>query len=75
MSVVRTALLEAITKLSQFHPQMRLAQLICNLADRTEDTVWYAEDEELLEHARSWIEYQEQQARGETAQVPSNSKP
>ena len=49
-------LLEALAKLSRRYPDWRLGQLVANLADWADQTVWDAEDSDLLRVARGHLE-------------------
>jgi hypothetical protein len=59
-TATRTELLQVLAKLSAECPEMRLGQLIANLATLARgaaaEAVWDAEDEELLAAARRQLE-------------------
>lgn len=48
----RAELLDAISQLCLKYPHWRLGQLIANVAGWADQTVWDAEDEQLLQAAR-----------------------
>jgi hypothetical protein len=56
----RLELLKVLTELSEQFPEVRLGQLISNLAALTKgpqvETIWDAEDKELLEAAKKQLE-------------------
>ncbi len=60
MTAQRTELLQAIQEISELYPDMRLGQLLCNLASMAcgskPEGVWDAEDEELLPAARQLLD-------------------
>ena len=60
MTSARIDLLKALTELSEVCPEMRLGQLIANLATLARgpvvEAIWDAEDEELLVAARRQAE-------------------
>jgi hypothetical protein len=62
----RNELMVALTELSDLMPDMRLGQLVCNLATMTEgrhqDSVWDVEDEDMLPAARRFLEYARQRS-------------
>lgn len=55
----RSELLERLADLSEQYPDVRLGQLICNLATLAKgpqvEAIWDAEDKELLEAARQQL--------------------
>ena len=57
----RQQLLQTLTELSDLCPEMRLGQLIANLASlakgATPESIWDVEDEELLAAARQQAQY------------------
>jgi len=57
----RHQLLQLLTELSELCPEMRLGQLLANLATvakgATAEAIWDAEDEELLAAARQQLQY------------------
>jgi hypothetical protein len=59
MTVPRTELLRVLAELSELCPEMRLGQLIANLATlaqgATVESIWDAEDDELLAAARQQL--------------------
>ncbi len=60
MKHTRKELIELLAELSDRHPDMRLGQLLCNLASWAEDEphVWDATDEELIAAAQSHLTQQ-----------------
>ncbi len=55
MNEARTELIEAIAELARLTPELRVGQLVCNLANLSNDhplDLWDAEDEQLLPVAR-----------------------
>ena len=60
ISQTRLELLEALSKLSEQLPEVRLGQLISNLATLAKgpqvEAIWDAEDKELLEAAKKQLE-------------------
>ena len=60
MTTARAELLRVLADLSEACPEMRMGQLIANLATLARgaavEAVWDAEDEELLEAARRQLE-------------------
>jgi len=59
MSQTRLELLEALSELSERFPEVRLGQLISNLATLAKgpqiEAIWDAEDKELLEAAKKQL--------------------
>ena len=49
-------LFETLTELSRRYPGWRLGQLVANVADWTDQSVWDVEDSDLLQAARSHLE-------------------
>ncbi len=60
MSAARTELLRLLSELSEACPEMRMGQLIANLATLARgaavEAIWDAEDEELLAAARRQVD-------------------
>jgi hypothetical protein len=60
MTPVRSELFKVLTELSEACPEMRLGQLIANLATLAKgaivEAIWDAEDEELLNAARRQLD-------------------
>jgi hypothetical protein len=60
MTTTRAELLKALAELSEECPEMRMGQLIANLAtlarEPVVEAIWDAEDEELLAAARRQLE-------------------
>jgi hypothetical protein len=61
MNPIRQELLSILTKLSSACPEMRFGQLIVNLAPLarglSSESLWMAEDSELLDAARNQLAY------------------
>jgi hypothetical protein len=61
ISSVRQELLQTLTKLSSYCPEMRFGQLIANLSTLagkgSAEGMWDAEDEEMLAAAREQLTY------------------
>ena len=61
MTPTRTELLACMTELSEAAPDLRLGQLVANLATLAQgakvEAIWDAEDEELLTAARRLLEH------------------
>jgi hypothetical protein len=61
MTPSRTELLRIIAEISDAHPDLRLGQLITNLAMKGrnghEDAVWNCEDDEFLPAARRMLDF------------------
>ena len=61
MEPVRRELLDALAKLSELYPQVRLGQFIANFTSSSEgpyrDSVYDIEDEELLESVRRILQH------------------
>jgi hypothetical protein len=60
----RTELLQALSELSAVHPEVRLGQLVANLSylarGPANESVWDAEDEELLAAAHHLLQQKSQ---------------
>jgi hypothetical protein len=60
MTTTRSQLLEVLAELSEACPEMRMGQLVANLATLARgavaEAIWDAEDDELLEAARRQAE-------------------
>jgi len=61
MTTTREGLLTCLTELSEVAPDLRLGQLVANLATLAQgakvEAIWDAEDEELLAAARRLLEH------------------
>jgi hypothetical protein len=60
MTPERAELIDLIGKISAVYPEMRLGQLLCNLASMARgpqpESVWDVEDQEILTTARQLLE-------------------
>ena len=67
----RQQLLQVLAELSELCPEMRMGQLIANLAalakGATAEAVWDAEDDELLAAARKQLLYFQEQRQASVA--------
>jgi hypothetical protein len=71
MTTTREELLACLTELSETAPDLRLGQLVANLATLAQgakpEAIWDTEDEQLLAAARRLVEhYRSREARLET---------
>jgi hypothetical protein len=61
MTTTRTELLNCLSELSETAPNLRLGQLVANLATLAQgakaEAIWDADDEELLAAARRLVEH------------------